>query len=112
VAGTLMVESTESESRAELDRFCDAMLAIRSEIEAVENGTWPADDNPLHNAPHTAADITTTTWDHPYTREVAAWPAGTTRGKYWAPVSRIDGAYGDRNVVCSCPPIESFAENR
>jgi glycine dehydrogenase len=112
VAGTLMVESTESESRAELDRFCDAMLAIRAEIDQVQSGIWPAEDNPLHNAPHTASDIACTAWEHAYSREIAAWPSGDTKGKYWPPVSRIDGAWGDRNVVCSCPPIESFAENR
>ena len=110
VAGTLMVESTESESLTELDRFCDAMLAIRAEIDLVADGTWPADDNPLCNAPHTAADVATDRWDHPYSRDIAAWPAGVGRSKYWPPVSRIDGAYGDRNVMCSCPPIEAFAE--
>jgi glycine dehydrogenase len=112
VAGTLMVESTESESRAELDRFCDAMLAIRAEIDQVQAGVWPAEDNPLHNAPHTAADIACTAWDHAYSREIAAWPSGSTKSKYWPPVTRIDGAWGDRNVVCSCPPIADFAENR
>lgn len=111
VAGTLMVESTESEGLVELDRFCNAMLAIRKEIDLVASGEWPADDNPLQNAPHTAADLTTDVWDHPYSREVACWPAGHVAARYWPPVSRIDGAYGDRNVVCSCPPIEAFAEN-
>ena len=111
VAGTLMVESTESENLAELDRFCDAMLAIRSEIDRVVAGEWPADDNPLHNAPHTAADLTTDFWTHPYTRECAGWPNGHVAARYWPPVSRIDGAHGDRNLVCSCPPIEAFAEN-
>ena len=111
VAGTLMVESTESENLAELDRFCDAMLAIRSEINRVVAGEWPADDNPLHNAPHTAADLTADSWTHPYTRECAGWPNGHVAARYWPPVSRIDGAYGDRNVMCSCPPIGAFAEN-
>jgi len=111
VAGTLMVESTESEGLDELDRFCNAMLAIRQEIDLVASGVWPADDNPLHNAPHTAADLTSDVWDHPYSREVACWPTGHVAARYWPPVSRIDGAYGDRNVVCSCPPIEAFAEN-
>ncbi len=111
VAGTLMVESTESESRHELDRFCDAMLAIRAEIDAVAAGRWPADDNPLVNAPHPAADVATDTWERPYPRDLAAFPAGTGRAKYWPPVSRIDGAYGDRNVVCSCPPVSAFAES-
>ena len=111
VAGTLMVESTESESLQELDRFCDAMLAIRREIDLVASGEWPADDNPLHNAPHTAADLTSDVWTHAYPRELAGWPTGHVAARYWPPVSRIDGAYGDRNVVCSCPPIEAFAEN-
>ena len=111
VAGTLMIESTESESKAELDRFCDAMIAIRSEIDRVAAGEWPADDNPLHNAPHTAADTATEVWTHPYPRDLAAWPTGRSTGKYWPPVSRIDGAYGDRNVVCSCPPIDAYATN-
>jgi glycine dehydrogenase len=111
VAGTLMVESTESENLAEIDRFCDAMLAIRREIDRVASGEWPGDDNPLHNAPHTAADLTSDEWTHAYSREIAGWPAGHVAARYWPPVSRIDGAYGDRNVVCSCPPIEAFAEN-
>ena len=111
VAGTLMVESTESENLDEIDRFCDAMLAIRREIDRVAAGDWPSDDNPLHNAPHTAADLTADEWTHAYSREEAGWPAGHVRAKYWPPVSRIDGAYGDRNVVCSCPPVEAFAEN-
>ena len=111
VAGTLMVEPTESEPKAELDRFCDAMIAIRGEIDRVAAGEWPADDNPLRNAPHPAADVTADDWTHPYPRELAAYPVPALRlGKYWAPVSRIDGAYGDRNVVCSCPPVEAFAD--
>ena len=110
VAGTLMVETTESESLIELDRFCEAMLSIRAEIDLVASGAWPADDNPLHNAPHTATDTATDDWSHPYSREIAVWPTGFHRSKYWPPVSRIDGAFGDRNVVCSCPPIEAFAE--
>ena len=110
VAGTLMIESTESESKVELDRFCDAMLAIRAEIDAVASGRWPVDDNPLHNAPHPAADVATDVWEHPYPRDLAVWPAGPGASKYWPPVSRIDGAYGDRNVVCSCPPMSAFAE--
>ena len=110
VAGTLMVESTESESKVEIDRFCEAMLAIRQEIDAVADGRWPADDNPLVNAPHPAADVATDAWEHPYPRDLAVWPAGTGRAKYWPPVSRIDGAYGDRNVVCSCPPVTAFAD--
>ena len=107
VAGTLMVEPTESEDLRELDRFCDAMIAIRAEIDALAAGTWPADDNPLGNAPHTAAHLMGE-WTHPYSREVAAYPAGFTTGKYWPPVRRVDGAYGDRNLVCSCPAPEAF----
>ncbi|GAB2672861.1 aminomethyl-transferring glycine dehydrogenase [Thalassiella azotivora] len=110
VAGTLMVEPTESEDLAELDRFCDAMVAIRAEADRVAAGEWPADDNPLVNAPHTARCLTGD-WDHPYSREVAVYPDGVdTVGKYWPPVRRIDGAYGDRNLMCSCPPVEDLAE--
>jgi glycine dehydrogenase len=108
VAGTLMVEPTESEDLAELDRFCDAMIAIRREIDQVAAGTWPKDDNPLRAAPHTAVSIARK-WEHAYSREEAAFPAGVDpRAKYWPPVRRIDGAYGDRNLVCSCPPPEAF----
>jgi glycine dehydrogenase len=107
VAGTLMVEPTESEDLAELDRFCDAMIAIRSEISAVSS--WGA-DNPLRNAPHTATMVTADEWEHPYPRSLAAYPSGVDRAaKYWPPVRRIDGAYGDRNLVCACPPPEAFA---
>ena len=110
VAGTLMVEPTESESLAEVDAFCEAMIAIRAEIDKVGSGQWPADDNPLRNAPHTAECLLVEAWDHPYTREQAAYPLGTGfRPKVWPPVRRIDGAYGDRNLVCSCPPVEAFA---
>jgi len=110
VAGTLMVEPTESEDLAELDRFVDAMIAIRREIAAVADGVWPANDNPLVNAPHTAAMVSGDEWEHAYPRSVAAYPAGVDRvGKYWTPVRRIDGAYGDRNLVCSCPPPEAYA---
>ncbi|WP_035856119.1 aminomethyl-transferring glycine dehydrogenase [Cryptosporangium arvum] len=108
VAGTLMVEPTESEDLAELDRFCDAMIAIRAEIGQVADGTWPADDNPLVNAPHTAAMVTGE-WEHPYDRALGAYPSGRTADKYWPPVRRIDGAFGDRNLVCSCPSPEAFA---
>ncbi|MGW3607169.1 aminomethyl-transferring glycine dehydrogenase [Micromonospora sp. NPDC005161] len=111
VAGTLMVEPTESEDLAELDRFCDAMIAIRAEIEQVGSGQWPAGDNPLANAPHTAAMVSGDEWAHPYPRSVGAYPAGVDRaGKYWPPVRRIDGAYGDRNLVCSCPSPEAFED--
>jgi glycine dehydrogenase len=110
VAGTLMVEPTESESLAEVDAFCEAMIAIRGEIDLVGSGHWPAVDNPLHNAPHTAGCLLVEHWDHPYTREQAAYPLGKAfRPKVWPSVRRIDGAYGDRNLVCSCPPIEAFA---
>ncbi|WAP54593.1 aminomethyl-transferring glycine dehydrogenase [Streptomyces sp. S465] len=108
VAGTLMIEPTESEDLAELDRFCQAMIAIRAEIEKVASGEWTKEDNPLRNAPHTAASLTGE-WNHPYSREEAVFPAGVSAaGKYWPPVRRIDGAYGDRNLVCSCPPLESY----
>ncbi len=118
VAGTLMVEPTESEAKAELDRFCDAMIAIRHEMDAVAAGTWPADDNPLHNAPHPASRIVADEWVHPYSREVAAYPAGVRPGpvgsggrdKYWPAVARIDQAYGDRNLVCTCPPTAAYEE--
>ncbi|WP_101946759.1 aminomethyl-transferring glycine dehydrogenase [Mycobacterium sp. 3519A] len=110
VAGTLMVEPTESESLAEVDAFCDAMIAIRAEIDKVGAGEWPVDDNPLRGAPHTAECLLVAEWDHPYTREQAAYPLGKGfRPKVWPPVRRIDGAYGDRNLVCSCPPVEAFA---
>jgi glycine dehydrogenase len=111
VTGTLMVEPTESEDLAELDRFCAAMIAIRKEIEQVGSGQWPAGDNPLSNAPHTAPMVTGDDWAHPYPRSVAAYPAGVDRtAKYWPPVRRIDGAYGDRNLVCACPPPEAFED--
>jgi glycine dehydrogenase len=109
VAGTLMVEPTESEDLTELDRFCDAMVEIRREIDRVASGEWPAGDNPLTNAPHTAEMVTADEWAYPYPRSVAAYPRGVDpREKYWAPVRRIDGAYGDRNLVCACPPPEAF----
>ncbi len=111
VAGTLMVEPTESEDLAELDRFCDAMIAIRAEIDKVGSGEWPAGDNPLSNAPHTAAMVSADEWPHPYPRSVGAYPAGVDRaGRYWPPVRRVDGAYGDRNLVCSCPAPEAFED--
>ncbi|MBP7986027.1 aminomethyl-transferring glycine dehydrogenase [Candidatus Neomicrothrix sp.] len=111
VSGTLMVEPTESESKAELDRFCDAMVAIHAEIDQVVTCAWPADDNPLVNAPHPSEDLLVDEWTHPYSRELAAYPLPELRrNKYWVPVSRIDGGYGDRNLVCSCPPIEVLAE--
>jgi glycine dehydrogenase len=110
VPGTLMIEPTESESLAELDKFCDTMIAIWHEIEAVESGAMPLEDSPLHNAPHTAAMITADDWTHPYSREVAAYPmAWLHEGKFWPPVARIDNVYGDRNLMCNCIPIEAFA---
>jgi glycine dehydrogenase len=111
VAGTLMVEPTESESLAELDRFCDALIAIRAEVKAVQNGVLDAKDNPLTNAPHTLADVASSTWDHPYDREQAAYPVPSLRRyKYWAPVNRVDNVYGDRNLFCACPAIDSYRE--
>jgi glycine dehydrogenase len=111
VAGTLMVEPTESEDLVEIDRFIDAMIAIKTEADAVAAGTWTADDNPLHNAPHTAQSVIVGEWEHGYSREVAVYPVpGQSRNKYWPPVRRIDQAYGDRNLVCACPPVEAFAD--
>ncbi len=110
VAGTLMIEPTESESKQELDRFCDAMIAIREEIRALEAGTLDPQDNPLKNAPHTARELAGE-WPHPYSREQAVFPLPSlVDGKYWPPVARIDNVYGDRNLVCSCPPIEAYGE--
>ncbi|MDM7830226.1 aminomethyl-transferring glycine dehydrogenase [Cellulomonas sp. MW9] len=111
VAGTLMIEPTESEDLGELDRFVDALVAIRKEIDAVADGTWPLEDSPLRGAPHTAASVSSDVWQHAYGRQTAAFPVASLRaGKYWPPVRRIDGARGDRNLVCSCPPVEAFAE--
>jgi glycine dehydrogenase len=113
VAGTLMVEPTESEDLAEIDRFVDAMIGIRDEIRRVQAGEWPVDDNPLRGAPHTAACLVDK-WDHPYSRDLAAYPTGAVPGvhdrKVWPPVRRIDQAHGDRNLVCSCPPIEAYSD--
>jgi glycine dehydrogenase len=111
VPGTLMIEPTESEPLAELDRFCDAMLRIREEIRAVEEGRIDRLDNPLKNAPHTARELTEGDWPHPYSRAEAAFPAPWLREhKFWPPVARIDNPYGDRNLVCTCPPLASFDE--
>ena len=110
VAGTLMVEPTESETKAELDRFCNAMLDIRSEIAKVEAGDWPQDNNPLCNAPHTVEDLVSD-WDRPYTRKEGCFPAGSFRvDKYWSPVNRVDNVYGDRHLICTCPPLEDYIE--
>jgi glycine dehydrogenase len=108
VPGTLMIEPTESEDLGELDRFCDALVAIRDEIRKVEAGEWAHDDSPLAHAPHPAADVATDAWDRPYSRDLAGASVGPY--KYWPPVSRIDGAYGDRNIMCSCPPIEAYED--
>ena len=109
VAGTMMIEPTESESKSELDQYCDALLTIRKEIAEIEEGRLPQDDNPLKNAPHTMEDVTTADWNHPYGREQAAFPLPWLRDlKFWPAVSRIDNAYGDRNVICTCPPIEHY----
>ena len=111
VPGTLMVEPTESESKQEIDRFCDAMIQIRNEISRIESGEWPGDDNPLVNAPHPAEDLLQDDWRHPYTRQEAAFPLPSSpEDKYWPPVSRIDGAHGDRNLVCNCPSPRSFED--
>ncbi|MEP0849195.1 aminomethyl-transferring glycine dehydrogenase [Funiculus sociatus] len=111
VAGTMMVEPTESESKEELDRFCDAMISIRQEIEEIESGKVDAQDNVLKNAPHTAESLITSEWNHPYSREQAAYPAPWTREhKFWPAVGRIDNAFGDRNLVCSCLPMEAYSQ--
>jgi len=111
VAGTLMVEPTESESKGELDRFIDAMIAIRAEIRAIESGELSRDDNPLKHAPHTAFAVSATDWSHPYTRERAAYPVASLRdAKYWCPVARVDNVYGDRNLFCSCAPVDDNAD--
>ena len=111
VAGTLMIEPTESETKAELDRFCDAMLAIREEIRDIEEGRIDAENNPLKNAPHTMEDLVRD-WDRPYTREQGCFPPGAFRvDKYWPPVNRVDNAWGDRHLVCSCPPMSDYAED-
>jgi len=110
VSGTLMIEPTESESKAELDRFCDAMICIREEIAKVERGEWPQDDNPLVNSPHTAQKLCVSEWPHAYSRETAAYPLDYLKmNKYWSPVARVDNVYGDKNLICSCPSIQDYA---
>jgi glycine dehydrogenase len=109
VPGTLMVEPTESEDLGELDRFCAAMIAIRAEIDRVAAGEWSPEDSPLRHAPHTTRSVLGE-WDRPYPRDLGAFPAGIDPDKYWPPVARIDQAYGDRHLVCACPPLEAFAE--
>ena len=111
VPGTLMIEPTESESKAELDRFCDAMIAIREEIKTIESGSMDKSNNPLKNAPHTAQVIVDSKWDHPYGREQAAFPAAWVREhKFWPAVGRVDNVYGDRHLVCTCPPTGAYAD--
>ena len=111
VPGTLMIEPTESESKEELDRFCEAMIAIRHEIDAVVAGEFDAEDNPLHNAPHTALAVTADEWSHTYSREVAAFPAPWVKErKFWPPVARVDNVYGDRNLFCVCLPVSAYAD--
>jgi glycine dehydrogenase len=118
VPGTLMIEPTESESKAELDRFCDAMIAIRHEIDEVVSGRFAVADSPLRHAPHTALDLAAENWNRPYSRADACFPGRPSlkgyslRDKYWPPVSRIDNAYGDRNLVCSCPPMDAYQQPR
>jgi glycine dehydrogenase len=111
VPGTLMIEPTESESKMELDRFCDAMIAIRREIAEVESGRFPIAQSPLRFAPHTVHDLADDAWNRPYTRAEGCFPVGVTRmDKYWSPVGRVDNVYGDRNLVCSCPPVSDYAQ--
>jgi glycine dehydrogenase len=111
VAGTMMIEPTESENKAELDRFCDAMLHIHQELEAICTGQMDAKDNPLKNAPHTMFVVSADEWNHPYSRQLAAFPASWVKDrKFWPSVGRVDNAYGDRVLVCTCPPVEAYAE--
>jgi glycine dehydrogenase len=111
VIGTLMIEPTESESKAEIDRYCDALISIRAEIRAIEEGRADRLDNPLKHAPHTLAAVTADEWSHAYSRESAAWPAPWLRdSKFWPAVARIDNGFGDKNLICTCPPIEAYAE--
>lgn len=110
VAGTLMIEPTESEDKEELDRFCEAMLSIKQEIDDIASGGADAEDHVLHNAPHTLEEITADSWAHPYSREQAAYPVPYLRShfKFWPSVARVNNGYGDRNLVCACPPIEDY----
>jgi glycine dehydrogenase len=111
VPGTLMIEPTESESKAELDRFCDAMIAIRREIAEIESGRWKVEASPLRHAPHTVHDIADDNWARAYSRAEGCFPTGTSRtDKYWCPVGRVDNVFGDRNLVCSCPPVTDYAQ--
>jgi glycine dehydrogenase len=111
VPGTLMIEPTESESKQEIDRLCNALIEIRSEIDRVASGELDAEDNPLRQAPHTAAHVSADEWPHGYSRRLAAWPVSELEaGKYWSPVGRVDNVYGDRHLVCSCPPLSDYTE--
>jgi glycine dehydrogenase len=111
VPGTLMIEPTESEPKAELDRFCDALIAIREEVRDIERGTSDREDNPLKHAPHTMRAVVTDNWTHQYGREQAAFPASwSLNHKFWPSVGRVESAYGDRHLVCSCPPTDAYAE--
>ena len=113
VAGTMMIEPTESESVAELDRFCDAMIAIHGEIQAIQSGKSDAENNALKHAPHTALQVTSDDWPHPYSRQEAAFPAKWVKSsKYWPPVSRIDNAHGDRNLICTCAAVEEYQDSQ
>jgi glycine dehydrogenase len=112
VPGTLMIEPTESEPKAELDRFCDALIAIREEVRAIERGAADRDDNPLRNSPHPMRAVVSDSWSHAYGREEAAFPAPWTRDhKFWPAVARVESAYGDRHLVCSCLPTDAYAED-
>jgi glycine dehydrogenase len=111
VPGTLMIEPTESESKAELDRFCDALIRIREEIRAIEEGNADRTDNPLKHAPHTIAAVSANEWDHKYPREQAAFPAPWLKDhKFWPSVGRVDNPFGDRNLMCTCPPVDSYQQ--
>ena len=111
VPGTLMIEPTESESKEELDRFCEAMISIHGEIEKIRNGSFDKVDNPIKNAPHTVEEISSDEWKHSYSRKEAAFPKEYLKEyKYWAPVARVDNVYGDRNLVCSCPSMEEYKD--
>ena len=111
VPGTLMIEPTESESKEEIDRFCDAMIAIRAEIREIEEGRMDPEDNPLKHAPHTTDAVCANEWPHAYSREQAAYPLPSLRAyKYWSPVGRVDNVYGDTNLICSCPPLSVYEE--
>jgi glycine dehydrogenase len=109
VPGTLMIEPTESESKLEIDRFCNALISIRQEIRDIEQGLWPVEASPLRFAPHTAVDVAGDHWDRPYPRSTGCFPqGGQPLAKYWVPINRIDNVYGDRNLVCSCPPVTEY----